>query len=91
MCSPTNPSSSKTSSCSGHCADCALASSELLERTAQPRVALTALRVFILPVLFGLMGAGMVSGQTALQLPLLATGFMGSTLLLRRITGGRLL
>lgn len=86
MCSP-----SSNSNCSGNCSSCALSSPETLERAADPKIALTAIRVFILPLLLGMLAATAFDGQTAVQLPAGIAGFACSTLLLRRMPGGRLL
>ena len=85
------PSSHASASCSGSCADCPCASSDVLEATARAGIAWTAVRVFVLPLLAGTLGAALAPPAAALQLAAGIAGFSLATALLRRLPGGRLL
>lgn len=89
MCIPS--STSTPSACTGHCDTCALGSPLLLEQHPQRRIALTALRVFVLPLLAALLTTALCADDPALQLSLGYAAFLAATALLRLIPGGRLL
>jgi hypothetical protein len=81
----------ETSGCSGNCSSCSLMEPGHLEQKASPKVALTALRVFVLPFLTGAALAAIAAEVPGLQLPAGLFGFAAATSITRRVGGGRLL